>query len=75
MEKMRILLAGCLRESPNGYVVDALIENYPDIIELMNASEKEISCIKGIGVVKAKQLSAISPCVRIVVVGSKNKYP
>lgn len=66
MEEMRNLLAGCLRESPNGYVVDALIENYPNISELMNASEKEINSIKGIGIVKAKQLSSILELVRKV---------
>ena len=66
MEKMRELLAGCLRESANGYVVDTLIENYPNIGELMNASEKEISSIKGIGIVKAKQLKSILEFVRKV---------
>ena len=66
MEGMRNLLAGCLRESANGYVVDALIENYPNISELMNASEKEISSIKGIGIVKAKQLKSILEFVRKV---------
>ncbi len=45
MEGMRTLLADCLRESANGYVVDALIENYPNVSELMNASEKEITSI------------------------------
>jgi len=66
MEEMRNLLAGCLRESANGYVVDALIENYPSINELMNASDKEISSIKGIGVVKGKQLKSILEFVRKV---------
>ena len=66
MVEMRNLLAGCLRESANGYVVDALIENYPNISELMNASEKEISSIKGIGIVKARQLSSILELVRKV---------
>lgn len=66
MEEMRNLLAGCLRESPNGYVVDALIENYPNVSELMNASEKEIRSIKGIGIVKAKQLRAILEFARKV---------
>ena len=73
MEKMRDLLAGCLRESANGYVVDALIENYPNISELMSASEKEISSVKGIGVVKAKQLSAILEFARKVYSPDKNK--
>ena len=73
MEGMRTLLAGCLRESANGYVVDALIENYPNVSELMNASEKEISSIKGIGLVKAKQLSAILEFARKVYTPDKNK--
>ncbi|WP_333593970.1 RadC family protein [Anaerospora hongkongensis] len=73
MEEMRTLLAGCLRESANGYVVDALIENYPNISELMSASEKEISNVKGIGVVKAKQLSAILEFARKVYAPDKNK--
>ena len=73
MEEMRNLLAGCLRESANGYVVDALIENYPNISELMNASEKEISSIKGIGVIKAKQLSTILEFARKVYTPDKNK--
>ena len=73
MEGMRNLLAGCLRESANGYVVDALIENYPNISELMSADEKEISSIKGIGVIKAKQLSAILEFARKVYSPDKNK--
>ncbi|MCM0757774.1 DNA repair protein RadC [Sporomusa sphaeroides DSM 2875] len=73
MEGMRTLLAGCLRERANGYVVDALIENYPNVSELMNASEKEISSIKGIGLVKAKQLSAILEFARKVYTPDKNK--
>ena len=73
MEGTRNLLAGCLRESANGYVVDALIENYPNISELMSASEKEISNIKGIGIVKAKQLSAILEFARKVYAPNKNK--
>ncbi len=70
---MRDLLAGCLRESANGYVIDSLIENYPNISELMNASEKEISSIRGIGIVKAKQLSAILEFARKVYTPDENK--
>ncbi len=73
MENMRELLAGCLRESANGYVVDALIETYPNISELMSASEDEISSIKGIGVVKAKQLRSILEFVRKVHTPAVNK--
>lgn len=70
---MRELLAGCLRESANGYVVDSLIETYPNISELMSASEDEISSIRGIGVVKAKQLRSIVEFVRKVNSPDANK--
>ena len=73
MENMRELLAGCLRERANGYVVDALIDTYPNISELMNASEDEICLIRGIGVVKAKQLKAILEFVRKVNAPDENK--
>lgn len=73
MENMRYLLAGCLRESANGYVVDALIETYPNISGLMSASEDEISLIKGIGVIKAKQLRSILEFVRKVNSPADNK--
>lgn len=73
MENMRELLAGCLRESANGYVVDALIETYPNISELMSASEDEICSIKGIGVIKAKQLRSILEFVRKVNSPNVNK--
>jgi DNA repair protein RadC len=73
MEKLRELLADCLRESATGYVVDALMEAYPNISELMNASEDELSLLKGIGVVKSKQLKAILEFVRIVHTPDMNK--
>ena len=73
MENMRELLAGCLRESANGYVVDALIEIYPNISDLMNAHEDEICSIKGIGAVKAKQLKAILEFARKVHSPDRNK--
>ena len=73
MENMRELLAGCLRESANGYVVDALIETYPNISELMTASEDEINSIRGIGVVKAKQLRSILEFVKKVHTPSVSK--
>ena len=72
-EEMRTLLADCLRESANGYVVDALLEKYPNVSELMNANEKEITSIKGIGIAKAKQLSAILEFARKVYTPDKNK--
>ena len=66
MHKMRDLLSSCLREDANGYVVTTLVNEFPTLQDLMNASENEIRLIKGIGIVKAKQLQAILEFVKQV---------
>lgn len=66
MENMRELLSKCLREDANGYVVQSLVTEFPTIQDLMNASEEEIRLLRGVGVVKAKQLHAILQFVRSV---------
>ncbi len=59
MDAMKVMLAGCLREDANSYVVQELIAVFPSIIDLINADDQEIRQIKGIGLIKAKQLRAI----------------
>lgn len=66
MENMRELLSRCLREDANGYVVQSLVTEFPTIQDLMNASEEEIRLLRGIGMVKAKQLHAILQFVKSV---------
>lgn len=61
---MRELLANCLREEANGYVVSSLVNEFPTLPDLINAEEQELRNIKGIGAVKAKQLRAILDFVR-----------
>ena len=64
MKNMREILANCIREDVNGYVIEALVSEFPTMQDLMNASGDELKSIKGIGVVKAKQLKAILEFVR-----------
>jgi DNA repair protein RadC len=66
MENMRELLSRCLREDANGYVVQSLVAEFPTMQDLMNASEEEIRLLRGIGVIKAKQLHAILQFVKSV---------
>lgn len=66
MGKMRELFSNCLREDVDGYVVSALVNEFPTIQDLMNASEDELKLIKGIGAVKARQLTAILEFVKKV---------
>jgi DNA repair protein radc len=66
MDKMRELLSNCLREDVNGYVVSALMNEFPTIQDLMNANEDELKLIRGIGAVRARQLTAILEFVKKV---------
>ncbi|HWR08533.1 RadC family protein [Sporomusa sp.] len=61
---LKILLAQCLHETANGYMVTELLKEFPTIQELMNATTEEMMLIKGIGKGKAQQLSAILRFVR-----------
>lgn len=65
-ESLKNLLENCLRETTNGYTIHALLQEFPTMQELMNATEEEMMLVKGIGVVKAKQLSAILRFARYV---------
>ncbi|WP_094607200.1 hypothetical protein SPSIL_057920 [Sporomusa silvacetica DSM 10669] len=65
-DSLKTILADCLRETSNGYTVDALLKEFPTMQELMNATEEEMMLVKGIGTVKAKQLSAILRFVHCV---------
>ena len=66
MDKMKNLLADCLREEANGYLVTELVNSFPTVQDLMNASEDELKLIRGIGAVKARQLTAILEFVKKV---------
>ena len=66
MQNIRELLAGCLREDANGYVVQSLVSEFPTMQSLMGAEEVELRRIKGLGVVKSKQLSCILQFVKAV---------
>lgn len=63
-DSLKTILAQCLREDVNSYPVNELLKEFPTMQELMNATEEEMKLIKGIGVVKAKQLSAILRFIR-----------
>ena len=57
---LKCLLSECMREHSGNYVApQAVLNEFPTVRDLMNASEEDMRRIKGIGPVKAKQLSAI----------------
>lgn len=58
-ENLETILSQCLREHPNSYAAQALLKEFPTVRDIMNSNEAELRLIKGIGPIKAKQLSAI----------------
>ncbi|MBW7476679.1 DNA repair protein RadC [Paenibacillus oenotherae] len=52
------LLASTLRENADSYLINELIDRYPNPVSLVDVTEQELLNIKGIGVSKAKQIVA-----------------
>lgn len=52
------LLASTLRENADSYLINELIDRYPNPVSLVDATEQELLNIKDIGVSKAKQIIA-----------------
>lgn len=55
---IKSLLGDTLAEKPGSYIVDAIFERFSTLQELMNVSEFELLSIKGVGKVKARQITA-----------------
>jgi len=66
IDPLKTLLADCLREKAAGYTIHALLQEFPTIQGLMNATVEELIQVKGIGEIKAKQISALLRFVRYV---------
>lgn len=75
MNSLKAILSACLREQENSYTINAILQEFPTLQELMNVTEEELIAIKGIGVVKAKQLLAILSFVRYMQSNSNGDRP
>ena len=58
LSTIKSLLGDTLAERPGSYIVDELFDRFPTVQELMNVTEFEMLSIKGIGKVKARQITA-----------------
>lgn len=58
LSTIKSLLGDTLAERPGSYIVDELFDRFPTVQELMNVTEFELLSIKGIGKVKARQITA-----------------
>ncbi|OBZ17100.1 DNA repair protein RadC [Bacillus sp. FJAT-26390] len=58
MSSIKTLFTEALAEKPDSSVVDQIFTRFPSLTELMNVTEQELTSIKGIGRVKARQIIA-----------------
>ena len=62
--RLREILAGCLKEAPDSYIIQALADEYPSIHQLVNADADDLMAIKGMRRQKARQVAAIMELIR-----------
>lgn len=55
---IKTLFTEALAEKPDSYVVEQIFSRFPSLTDLMNVTEQELTAIKGIGRVKARQIMA-----------------
>lgn len=58
-EELKKLLSQSIRENCNGYTINELLHQFPTPTALMEATEQELTSIKGIGSSKARQIKAL----------------
>ncbi|WP_240421400.1 JAB domain-containing protein [Paenibacillus periandrae] len=58
-EELKRLISESLRERPDSYLIQQLFDQFPTTTELMDVSEQQLIRIKGIGVSKARQITAM----------------
>lgn len=58
-DDFRKLISECLRERTDSYPIQQLLNQFPTTAELMDVTEQQLMSIKGIGMGKARQLTAL----------------
>jgi len=65
-DNLKPLLIQLLREKPNSYIVDEIVQRFPTVAELIDATEEELLEIKGVGKIRARQIIATVKLSRII---------
>lgn len=72
LTSLKSLLADTLREKPCGYVIEEIFTRFPSVTELLDATEQELTEIKGIGKMKARQIVSAIQLARMLTVRTAN---
>ena len=57
-QELKNLLTQSLREKPNSYIVNEILNRFPSIPELLDITVEELMTINGVGKIKAQQIIA-----------------
>ncbi|WP_029192852.1 RadC family protein [Paenibacillus harenae] len=73
-ENLKSLLSQSLREQQNSYTIQQLFEKFPTITELLDITEQQLTTIKGIGISKARQISAVLKLAKALTIPNEDSY-
>ncbi|MBE1441279.1 JAB domain-containing protein [Paenibacillus sp. OAS669] len=63
-EELKKLISECLREGADSYPIQQLLDQFPTTAELVDVTEQQLTSLKGIGMGKARQLTALLKLVK-----------
>jgi DNA repair protein RadC len=72
-DKLKRLISESLRERPDSYPIQQLFEQFPTTAELVDVSEQQLMSIKGIGVGKARQFTAMLQLAKVLTVPAQDQ--
>ncbi|WP_231884817.1 hypothetical protein [Paenibacillus elgii] len=73
-ENLKSLLSHSLREHQDSYPIQQLLEQFPTTIELLDVTEKKLTTVKGIGMSKARQITAMLKLAKALIVPNDQPY-
>jgi len=71
-DDLRHLIAQSLREQEDSYTIQQLFDQFPTKTELLSATEQQLVTIKGIGVGKARQITAMLKLATVLAAPAHN---
>ncbi|MEK3879193.1 RadC family protein [Paenibacillus sp. FSL M7-0420] len=72
-EELKKLISESLRERPDSYPIQQIFAEFPTTTELMDVSEQQLIKIKGIGMGKARQLTAMLKLAKLLTIPSSQE--
>lgn len=71
---LKSLLSQSLREQQDSYMMQQLFEQFPTRTELLDVTEQQLTTIKGIGISKARQITAMLKLAKALTVPNDESY-